>query len=173
MSQSEFLKQYEKYIFLKLAYVKESKFPGEADGLLTIYESILILKDFIRILKIYCRKLKNIVEIEGPKIANDIRPNHPLATQRGINDLKENVVKVIPEFYSHLEKLMNNQEKKGFGTVTTNLSVYGAIAVLLTGLYIQYQGVLEILSAGLAKDFDNFDNMVSQMDVITDETMQR
>ena len=85
----------------------------------------------------------------------------------------QTVTTVIPEFYTHLEKLMNSFKKKGFGTVTSNISVYGAISVLLAALYMQYQSVIESLSGAMGKDYANFDEMVTLMDAVTNESMQK
>ena len=162
----QFLKDYEKFLFLNFIRAKGSKFPTECDGLLTIYESVILLFDFMKISDNYVNKVRDVVLRDAYRILDDIQPGHSEQTKWEIMDLRT-AVGHIPDLCKKLKIMIKKQEKQGFGALTSNLNVYGAMSSLFTGLYMFYQAMQKVFNKGKDKEYYNFDDLVEKIEYIT------
>ena len=167
MSVDQFLQDFEKYLFLNFIQAKGSKFPNELNGLLTIYESVVLLFDFMKIAEKYANKVRDVVLSDSYTILYDIQPGHSEQTKYEIMDLRT-AVSHIPDMCTNLKIMMEKQERQGFGALTSNMNVYGAMSSLFTGLYMMHQAMLKVFKRGKNKEYYNFEDLVGRIEYITD-----
>ena len=170
MTDAQFFQDFEKYLFINFLQAKGSHYPNELNGYLSIYEGIVLLHDFIKITTKYADQVRDIVLSDSYTILADIQPGQSEQTKYEIMDIRT-AMGFIPDLCTNLKNMILKQQRQGFGALTSNMNVYGAISNLFTGLYMMHQAMLKVFKRGRNKEYYNFEDLVGRIEFTTDCTV--